>query len=68
MKVFISLTVGENDIGFCYNFRMKYFDKVEFSKSKEISCRDIEDFLLLIREFEILWYKVWFVNDFIVYK
>ncbi|KAB1252717.1 Interleukin-1 receptor accessory protein-like 1 [Camelus dromedarius] len=57
MKVSISLTVGENDTGLCYNSKMKYFDKAELSKSKEISCRDIEDFLLPTREPEILWYK-----------
>ncbi|XP_061034100.1 interleukin-1 receptor accessory protein-like 1 [Eubalaena glacialis] len=57
MKVSISLTVGENDTGLCYNSKMKYFDKAELSKSKEISCRDIEDFLLPSREPEILWYK-----------
>ncbi|CAI9180304.1 unnamed protein product [Rangifer tarandus platyrhynchus] len=57
MKVSISLTVGENDTGLCYNSKMKYFDKAELSKSKEIACRDIEDFLLPSREPEILWYK-----------
>ncbi|XP_004857653.1 interleukin-1 receptor accessory protein-like 1 [Heterocephalus glaber] len=57
MKVSISLTVGENDTGFCYNSKMKYFEKAELSKSKEIACRDIEDFLLPTREPEILWYK-----------
>ncbi|XP_065447164.1 interleukin-1 receptor accessory protein-like 1 isoform X2 [Chrysemys picta bellii] len=57
MKVSISLTVGENDTGLCYNSKMKYFEKAELSKSKEISCPDIEDFLILYREPEILWYK-----------
>ncbi|KAM7339027.1 hypothetical protein ACRRTK_002511 [Alexandromys fortis] len=57
MKVSISLTVGENDTGLCYNSKMKYFEKAELSKSKEIACRDIEDFLLPTREPEILWYK-----------
>jgi len=68
MKVSISLTVGENDTGLCYNSKMKYFDKAELSKSKEIACRDIEDFLLPSREPEILWYKVWTMNDFIAHK
>lgn len=67
MKVSISLTVGENDTGLCYNSKMKYFDKAELSKSKEISCRDIEDFLLPTREPEILWYKVWTVNNCFAY-
>ncbi|CAM2096787.1 unnamed protein product [Caretta caretta] len=57
MKVSISLTVGENDTGLCYNSKMKYSEKAELSKSKEISCPDIEDFLIPYREPEILWYK-----------
>ncbi|KAF4797846.1 interleukin-1 receptor accessory protein-like 1 [Turdus rufiventris] len=57
MKVSISLTVGENDTGLCYNSKMKYFEKAELSKSKEISCPEIEDFLFPFREPEILWYK-----------
>ncbi|EOA99286.1 X-linked interleukin-1 receptor accessory protein-like 1 [Anas platyrhynchos] len=57
MKVSISLTVGENDTGLCYNSKMKYFEKAELSKSKEISCPEVEDFLFPFREPEILWYK-----------
>lgn len=58
MKVSISLTVGENDTGLCYNSKMKYLEKAELSKSKEISCPDIQDFLISYREPELLWYKV----------
>lgn len=57
MKVSISLTVGENDTGLCYNSKMKYLEKAELSKSKEISCPEIQDFLTSYREPEILWYK-----------
>lgn len=64
MKVSISLTVGENDTGLCYNSKMKYSEKAELSKSKEISCPDIEDFLIPYREPEILWYKVRNTEDF----
>lgn len=64
MKVSISLTVGENDTGLCYNSKMKYFEKAELSKSKEISCPEIEDFLFPFREPEILWYKVRNAKDF----
>lgn len=64
MKVSISLTVGENDSGLCYNSKMKYFEKAELSKSKEISCPEIEDFLFPFREPEILWYKVRNAKDF----
>lgn len=64
MKVSISLTVGENDTGLCYNSKMKYFEKAELSKSKEISCPEIEDFLFPFRDPEILWYKVRNAKDF----
>lgn len=64
MKVSIALTVGENDTGLCYNSKMKYFEKAELSKSKEISCPEIEDFLFPFREPEILWYKVRNAKDF----
>lgn len=58
MKVSISLAVGNNDTGFCYNSKMKYFEKAELSKSKEIVCPEIEDFIMPYREPEIKWYKV----------
>nr|XP_033805951.1 interleukin-1 receptor accessory protein-like 1 [Geotrypetes seraphini] len=57
MKVSISLTVGENDTGVCYNSKMKYLEKAELGKSKEIFCPDLEDFTVPHREPEILWYK-----------
>ncbi|KAM4795212.1 interleukin-1 receptor accessory protein-like 1 [Rhinophrynus dorsalis] len=57
MKVSISLTVGDNDTGFCYNSKMKYFEKAELSKSKEILCPEIEDFIMPYRDPEIKWYK-----------
>lgn len=63
MKVSISLTVGENDTGLCYNSKMKYLEKAELSKSKEISCPNIQDFLIPYREPEILWYKVRHVKN-----
>ncbi|XP_069059599.1 interleukin-1 receptor accessory protein-like [Pleurodeles waltl] len=57
MKVSVSLTVGENDTGFCYNSKMKYYEKAELSKSKEISCPEIEDFILPFMDPEVVWYK-----------
>uniref|UniRef100_A0A8C5M406 Interleukin 1 receptor accessory protein like 1 n=1 Tax=Leptobrachium leishanense TaxID=445787 RepID=A0A8C5M406_9ANUR len=57
MKVSIALAVGDNDTGFCYNSKMKYFEKAELSKSKEILCPEIEDFIMPYREPEIKWYK-----------
>ncbi|XP_078265276.1 interleukin-1 receptor accessory protein-like 1-B isoform X2 [Rhinoraja longicauda] len=56
MKVSMSLIVAENDTGLCYNARMKYFKKAELSKNKEITCPDIEDFILPGSE-SVVWYK-----------
>ncbi|XP_015219527.1 interleukin-1 receptor accessory protein-like 1-A isoform X3 [Lepisosteus oculatus] len=57
MKVSMSLTVAENDTDLCYNSKMRYFEKGELSKSKEITCPDIEDYVLPQREPNIVWYK-----------
>ncbi|MGH0126507.1 UNVERIFIED_CONTAM: hypothetical protein FKN15_028878 [Acipenser sinensis] len=57
MKVSMSLTVAENDTDLCYNSKMRYFEKAELSKNKEISCPDIEDYVLPHREPNIVWYK-----------
>ncbi|XP_072556573.1 interleukin-1 receptor accessory protein-like 1 isoform X1 [Paramormyrops kingsleyae] len=57
MKVSMSLTVAENDSDLCYNSRMRYFEKAELSKSKEISCPDIEDYVQPGKDPEIIWYK-----------
>ncbi|XP_028835279.1 interleukin-1 receptor accessory protein-like 1-B isoform X2 [Denticeps clupeoides] len=57
MKVSMSLTVAENDTDACYNSKMKYFEKAELSKSKEIICPDIEDYVQPGKEPDIVWYK-----------
>ncbi|KAI1899844.1 hypothetical protein AGOR_G00065950 [Albula goreensis] len=57
MKVSMSLTVAENDTDLCYNSRMRYFEKAELSKSKEITCPDIEDYVQPGKEPSIVWYK-----------
>ncbi|XP_039600817.1 interleukin-1 receptor accessory protein-like 1 isoform X2 [Polypterus senegalus] len=57
MKVSMSLTVAENDTDLCYNSKMRYFEKAELSKSKEITCPDIEDYFLPHRDPNIVWYK-----------
>uniref|UniRef100_A0A4W5QZ88 Ig-like domain-containing protein n=1 Tax=Hucho hucho TaxID=62062 RepID=A0A4W5QZ88_9TELE len=57
MKVSMSLTVAENDTDLCYNSKMRYFEKAELSKSKEITCPDIEDYVQPGKEPEIVWYK-----------
>lgn len=58
MKVSMSLTVAENDTDLCYNSKMRFFEKAELSKSKNISCPGIEEYTQPGVEPEILWYKV----------
>lgn len=58
MKVSMSLTVAENDTDLCYNSKMRYFEKAELSKSKEITCPDIEDYVQAGKDPIIVWYKV----------
>uniref|UniRef100_A0A8C2WW91 Ig-like domain-containing protein n=1 Tax=Cyclopterus lumpus TaxID=8103 RepID=A0A8C2WW91_CYCLU len=58
MKVSMSLTVAENDTDLCYNSKMRFFEKAELSKSKDITCPGIEDYVLPGVEPEVVWYKV----------
>lgn len=58
MKVSMSLTVAENNSGLCYNSKMRYFEKGELSKSKDILCPDIDDYTQTGKDPEITWYKV----------
>ncbi|KAL6115409.1 il1rapl1 [Pungitius sinensis] len=57
MKVSMSLTVAENDTDLCYNSKMRFFEKAELSKSKDITCPGIEDYLQPGGGPEIVWYK-----------
>ncbi|XP_051957631.1 interleukin-1 receptor accessory protein-like 1-B isoform X1 [Xyrauchen texanus] len=57
MKVSMSLTVAENDTSPCYNSKMRYFEKGELSKSKDILCPDIDDYIQPGKEPDITWYK-----------
>ncbi|KAM9766959.1 interleukin-1 receptor accessory protein-like 1 isoform 2-T2 [Menidia menidia] len=57
MKVSMSLTVAENDTDLCYNSKMRFFEKAELSKSKDITCPGIEDYIQAGVEPEIVWYK-----------
>lgn len=58
MKVSMSLTVAENDTDLCYNSKMRFFEKAELSKSKDITCQGIEDYIQPGVEPDIVWYKV----------
>ncbi|XP_062845718.1 interleukin-1 receptor accessory protein-like 1-B [Trichomycterus rosablanca] len=57
MKVSMSLTVSENDTDLCYNTNMKYVEKAELSKGKDILCPNIEDYIQPGKDPEIEWYK-----------
>lgn len=58
MKVSMSLTVAENDTNLCYNSNMRRKEKAELSKSKEILCPDIDDYVDPGKEPDITWFKV----------
>lgn len=54
----MSLTVAENDTDLCYNSNMRRAEKAELSKSKDILCPDIDDYVEPGKEPDITWYKV----------
>ncbi|XP_053129758.1 X-linked interleukin-1 receptor accessory protein-like 2 isoform X1 [Hemicordylus capensis] len=57
MKVSMSLTVAENESGLCYNSTIRYLEKSEITRTKIISCPDIEDYKTGNREPDVIWYK-----------
>uniref|UniRef100_A0A8C6WE71 Interleukin-1 receptor accessory protein-like 1 n=1 Tax=Neogobius melanostomus TaxID=47308 RepID=A0A8C6WE71_9GOBI len=57
MKVSMSLNVAENDTDVCYNSKMRFYEKAELSKSKNISCPGLEEYTQPGAEPEITWYK-----------
>uniref|UniRef100_A0A3B4G886 Interleukin 1 receptor accessory protein like 1 n=1 Tax=Pundamilia nyererei TaxID=303518 RepID=A0A3B4G886_9CICH len=57
MKVSMSLTVAENDTNLCYNSKMRRMEKAELSKSKDILCPDIDDYVEPGKEPDITWFK-----------
>ncbi|XP_042084528.1 interleukin-1 receptor accessory protein-like 1-B [Haplochromis burtoni] len=57
MKVSMSLTVAENDTNLCYNSKMRRMEKAELSKSKDILCPDIDDYVEPGKEPDITWSK-----------
>uniref|UniRef100_A0A3B3BH89 Interleukin 1 receptor accessory protein-like 1b n=1 Tax=Oryzias melastigma TaxID=30732 RepID=A0A3B3BH89_ORYME len=57
MKVSMSLTVAENDTDLCYNSKMRFYEKAELSKSKDITCPGIEDYIQPGVDPQIVWYK-----------
>ncbi|XP_061105955.1 X-linked interleukin-1 receptor accessory protein-like 2 [Conger conger] len=57
MKVSMSLMVEERDSGLCYSSKIRYLEKAEITKSKTITCPDIEDYLAPYRQPSLSWYK-----------
>ncbi|KAI5621410.1 interleukin-1 receptor accessory protein-like 1-A isoform X2, partial [Silurus asotus] len=57
MKVSMILLVADNDTAACYNSKLRYMEKAELGKSKDISCPDIQDFVQPGQEPQITWYK-----------
>ncbi|GCB71851.1 hypothetical protein scyTo_0001720 [Scyliorhinus torazame] len=53
----MSLTVAENDSGLCYSSMIRNLEKAEITKSKELLCREIEDFITEDQDLDIVWYK-----------
>ncbi|XP_031800910.1 X-linked interleukin-1 receptor accessory protein-like 2 [Sarcophilus harrisii] len=57
MKVSMSLTVAENESGLCYNSQIRYSEKSEVTKRKEIVCPDMDDYKTAEQEPDVVWYK-----------
>ncbi|XP_063288024.1 X-linked interleukin-1 receptor accessory protein-like 2 [Pelobates fuscus] len=57
MKVSMLLTVAENDMGLCYNDRLRYWEQVQVTKNKQITCPDVDDYKMGNKETEVVWYK-----------
>uniref|UniRef100_A0A3P9AF33 Interleukin 1 receptor accessory protein-like 1 n=1 Tax=Esox lucius TaxID=8010 RepID=A0A3P9AF33_ESOLU len=57
MKVSMSLHVAENDTDLCYNSEMRLLEKAELSKSKDITCPDIDDYIEPGKDPDITWFK-----------
>ncbi|XP_066505128.1 X-linked interleukin-1 receptor accessory protein-like 2 isoform X2 [Hoplias malabaricus] len=57
MKVSMSLTVEESDEGLCFSSRIRYLEKAEVTKSKMITCPDIDDYLAPYKQPIMTWYK-----------
>lgn len=58
MKVSMTLLVADNDTAGCYNSKLRYTEKGELGKSKDISCPDIQDYVQPGEKPQITWYKV----------
>ncbi|XP_022521332.2 interleukin-1 receptor accessory protein-like 1-A isoform X2 [Astyanax mexicanus] len=57
MKVSMTLLVADNDTAACYNSKLRYSEKAELGKSKDITCPDIQDYTQSGQTPQITWYK-----------
>ncbi|KAG9272782.1 X-linked interleukin-1 receptor accessory protein-like 2 [Astyanax mexicanus] len=57
MKVSMSLTVEESEEGLCFSSRIRYLEKAEITKSKMITCPEIDDYLAPYKQPIMSWYK-----------
>ncbi|KAK9963492.1 hypothetical protein ABG768_006674, partial [Culter alburnus] len=57
MKVSMSLTVEESEEGLCFSSRIRYQERAEITKSKMITCPDIDDYLAPYKQPIMTWYK-----------
>uniref|UniRef100_A0AAY4E641 Interleukin 1 receptor accessory protein-like 2 n=1 Tax=Denticeps clupeoides TaxID=299321 RepID=A0AAY4E641_9TELE len=57
MKVSMSLTVEESDEGRCFSSRIRHLEKGEVTKSKMITCPNIDDYLAPYKQPIMNWYK-----------
>ncbi|KAI7801303.1 X-linked interleukin-1 receptor accessory protein-like 2 precursor [Triplophysa rosa] len=57
MKVSMSLTVEESEEGLCFSSRIRYLERAEITKSKMITCPDIDDYLAPYKQPIMTWYK-----------
>ncbi|XP_039550491.1 X-linked interleukin-1 receptor accessory protein-like 2 [Pimephales promelas] len=57
MKVSMSLTVEESEEGLCFSSRIRYQERAEITKSKMITCPDIDDYLAPYKQPIMTWNK-----------
>ncbi|XP_067313000.1 X-linked interleukin-1 receptor accessory protein-like 2 [Pseudorasbora parva] len=57
MKVSMSLTVEESEEGLCFSSRIRYQERAEITKSKMVTCPDIDDYLAPYKQPIMTWYK-----------
>ncbi|XP_051506293.1 X-linked interleukin-1 receptor accessory protein-like 2 [Myxocyprinus asiaticus] len=57
MKVSMSLTVEDSEEGLCFSSRIRYLERAEITKSKMITCPDIDDYLAPYKQPIMTWYK-----------